>query len=84
MGDEAFDLLAQLPYRLKKVKITLAPMRLSREEFVQRIAAALGVPFDEARERTRAVFATLRVAVSWGELEDIVLQLEPDYVDLLA
>jgi hypothetical protein len=30
------------------------------------------------------VFGTLREAVSWGELEDVVLQLDPEYADLLA
>jgi uncharacterized protein (DUF2267 family) len=84
-GDEAWDLLAQLPARLKKaVTITQAPMAMTRDEFVDRIAEELGVPREEARDRIRAVFGTLREAVSWGELEDVILQLEPDYVDLLA
>jgi uncharacterized protein (DUF2267 family) len=38
----------------------------------------------EAKERVRAVFATIRRAVSWGEFEDVVVQLEPGYADLLA
>jgi uncharacterized protein (DUF2267 family) len=42
------------------------------------------VSADEARQRVRAVFATLREAVSWGELEDVVLKLEPEWADLLA
>ena len=84
-GDEAFDLLAQLPAQLKKaVTITQAPMRMSRDEFVERIAEELQLSPVEARERVRAVFGTLRLAVSWGELEDVVLQLDPEYADLLA
>jgi hypothetical protein len=36
-GDEADDLLAQLPYLLRKsVTVTRAAMRLSRDEFVER------------------------------------------------
>jgi uncharacterized protein (DUF2267 family) len=36
-GDEADDLLAQLPYLLRKsVKVRRAAMRLSRDEFVER------------------------------------------------
>jgi uncharacterized protein (DUF2267 family) len=33
---------------------------------------------------SRAVFGTLREAVSWGELEDVPLELDPEYADLLA
>jgi uncharacterized protein (DUF2267 family) len=84
-GKEAFDLLAQLPARVKKsVEITQAPMQLSREQFLEYVAEKLGVPRVEARERIRAVFYALRQAVSWGELEDILLELDPDYVDLIA
>ena len=39
---------------------------------------------EEARKRVRAVFSTLREAVSWGELEDVMAQLEPEYADFLA
>jgi uncharacterized protein (DUF2267 family) len=82
---EGHDLLAQLPYRLKtSVSVTIAQVPLARDEFVARVAGELDVPEDEARRRIRAVFATLREAVSWGELEDVVLELDPDYADLLA
>lgn len=60
-GDEAWDLLAQLPAQLKEALI-ISP-------------AALPL---------RVVFGTLREAVSWGELEDVVSQLDPGYADLLA
>ena len=84
-GDEAWDLLAQLPAQLKQaVIISPAALPLPADEFVDRVASALDVPFDEAKERVRAVFATLREAVSWGELADVLAQLEPDYADLLA
>jgi uncharacterized protein (DUF2267 family) len=84
-GDEDWDLLAQLPAELKQaVQITVAPMPLSRDAFLERVAEQLGVSADEARQRVRAVFATLREAVSWGELEDVVLKLEPEWADLLG
>jgi uncharacterized protein (DUF2267 family) len=84
-GKEARDLLAQLPAKLKtSVTVTLAPMPMSRDDFVDRVAAQLQVPREEARTRIRAVFATLREAVSWGELEDVILELDPEYADLLA
>jgi uncharacterized protein (DUF2267 family) len=82
---EAHDLLAQLPYQMKRsVAVTVARVPLSRDEFVARVAEELDVPEDEARKRARAVFGTLREAVSWGELEDVLLELDPEYADLLA
>jgi uncharacterized protein (DUF2267 family) len=82
---EGHDLLAQLPYQLKtSVAVTIAQVPLSRDEFVARVGTELQVSEDEARKRIRAVFGTLREAVSWGELEDVLLELDPDYADLLA
>jgi uncharacterized protein (DUF2267 family) len=82
---EGRDLLAQLPYQLKtSVAATVAQVPLSRDEFVARVAGELQVSEDEARKRIRAVFGTLREAVSWGELEDVLLELDPEYADLLA
>jgi|ERR1700704_1315640 uncharacterized protein (DUF2267 family) len=82
---EGHDLLAQLPYQLKtSVAVTVARLPLSRDEFVARVAQELDVSKEEARKRIRAVFGTLREAVSWGELEDVLLELDPEYADLLA
>lgn len=84
-GKEARDLLAQLPAKLKtSVTVTIAQMPMTRDEFVERIGGELQVSQGEARNRIRAVFATLREAVSWGELEDVILELDPEYADLLA
>jgi uncharacterized protein (DUF2267 family) len=57
---------------------------LPADEFVERVARELNLSTEEARTRVRAVFGTLREAVSWGELEDVVSQLDPEYADLLA
>jgi uncharacterized protein (DUF2267 family) len=82
---EGHDLLAQLPYELKRsVTVTVAQVPLSRDEFIARVAQELDVSEGEARKRIRAVVGTLREAVSWGELEDVLLELDPDYADLLA
>jgi hypothetical protein len=43
----------------------------------------LDVSADEARKRIRAVFGTLREAVSWGA-GGLLLELDPEYADLLA
>jgi uncharacterized protein (DUF2267 family) len=77
--------VAQLPARLKAaVTLTQLPMPMSREEFVERVATQLQVEPEEAGRRIRGVFNVLRQAVTWGELEDVILQLDPEYADLLA
>jgi uncharacterized protein (DUF2267 family) len=84
-GDEARDLLAQLPARLKMaVTVTRAVMPMTRDEFVERIATELQVTKEEALDRIRGVFGTLREAVTRGEFEDVLSQLDPEYADLLA
>jgi uncharacterized protein (DUF2267 family) len=42
------------------------------------------VDADEARSPIRGVFSVLRRAVTWGELEDVIRQFDPEYADLLA
>ena len=84
-GKEANDLLAQLPAMFKELVVyTPAAMPLSADDFVRRVGESLEIPPDEARTRIRAVFATLREAVTRGELEDVIEQLDPDYADFLA
>jgi uncharacterized protein (DUF2267 family) len=84
-GDEAYDLLAQLPARLKtRVIVSPSAQPISAEEFVERVADQLELSPGEARERIRAVFATIRRAVSLGEFDDVLAQLDPEYADLLA
>jgi uncharacterized protein (DUF2267 family) len=84
-GDEAWDLLAQLPAQLKTALIiSPAALPIGADDFVERVATELDVPPVEARTRIRAVFATLREAITRGELEDVLAQLDPQYADLLA
>ncbi|MGZ4302663.1 MAG: DUF2267 domain-containing protein [Gaiellaceae bacterium] len=84
-GKEARDLLAQLPAMFKElVIISPSAQPLSADEFVGRVSDDLDVPEDEARARIRAVFATLREAVTRGQFEDVLAQLDPEYADLLA
>lgn len=83
-GKEANDLLAQLPAIFRDlVVVSPAPLPISVDEFVARVADELQVGPDEARKRIRATFATLREAVTVGELQDVLEQLDPDYADLL-
>lgn len=59
-------------------------MRMTPDQFVDRIACELELQPDEARGRVRAVFGTISEAVTWGEFEDVILQLEPEYADRFA
>lgn len=84
-GDEARDMLSELPYQLKvSVTVTEAPMRWPVDRFVAWIAEKLDVPEDEARRRADAVFMTLHDALSPGEFRDILEQLDPPYANLLG
>jgi len=84
-GDESWDLLAQLPAKAKKaVLITAAPVRVTGEELVARAARQLAVTAEEARERVRAVLATLREALTGGALDDVIRELGGEWADLLG
>jgi uncharacterized protein (DUF2267 family) len=85
VGGEADDLLAQLPEPLKS-EITVTPEAdpMNPQEFLQRVAGDLGLPVEEARDRTRAVFSTLHDAVTEGEWEEVVGQLDRKYAELIA
>jgi uncharacterized protein (DUF2267 family) len=85
LGQEADDLLAQLPEPLKS-EITVTPQAdsMSPQEFLQRVGGDLGLPEDEARGRARAVFTTLQEAVTEGEWEDVVGPLDRKYAELIG
>lgn len=84
-GGEADDLLAQLPEPLKStINVTEAADPMKPDEFVDRIARELQLPEEEARDRVRAVFGELREAVTPGEFEDVLSQLDRKYAELLA
>lgn len=86
-GGEALDLAVQLPHPLQLV---LKPgpdnesaQRHGAAEFVARVAARAQVDEPTAREAVRAVFTTLREAITGGEFDDLVVQLPRDYRDLV-
>jgi uncharacterized protein (DUF2267 family) len=57
---------------------------MSYDEFLARVADELDVAPEKARELVRAVFGTIREAVSPGEFRDVLEQLDSEYADLLA
>lgn len=84
-GEEARELLAQLPGPLKEAVIVAEePVKMKVSEFVERVAEELGVMPEEARRRAEAVFGVLREAVSPGELHDVLVQLPSGYAELLV
>jgi uncharacterized protein (DUF2267 family) len=85
IGGEADDLLAQLPEPLKSEILVIDEADpMDPQEFVQRVARELELPEEEARERVRAVFGTLHEAVTEGEWEEVVGQLDKKYAELIA
>jgi uncharacterized protein (DUF2267 family) len=85
IGGEADDLLAQLPEPLKSEILVIDEADpMDPQEFVQRVARELELPEQEARERVRAVFGTLHEAVTEGEWEEVVGQLDKKYAELIA
>jgi uncharacterized protein (DUF2267 family) len=57
--------------------------RMSAEEFVRHVADREGVGSDDVVRHVRAVFETLREAVSVDEFSDITVELPPDFAPLL-
>jgi uncharacterized protein (DUF2267 family) len=84
-GKEASDLLAQLPGELQRaVIVSPSPLPIDHGEFVANIARELSASEDEALRRIRSVVSTLREAVSWGEFQDVLEDLDPQYADFVA
>jgi uncharacterized protein (DUF2267 family) len=84
-GGQARDIARQLPPPLDE---WLQPEHekaepFDLEVFVQRVADRALVDFDAARVGVRAVFRTLREAVTGAEFEDVLAQLPREYAALL-
>lgn len=84
-GKVTRDLLAQLPGDLQRaVIISLSPLPIDHDAFIANIGRELGISDEQARKRIRAVVSTLREAVSWGEFQDVLEELDPQYADFVA
>jgi uncharacterized protein (DUF2267 family) len=82
---EALDLAAQLPKPLQVAMRHRAEgaERIGLGEFVRRVAERAGVDDAVATNGVRAVFTTLREAVTGGEFDDLLAELPRDFA-LLA
>ena len=80
-GGQANNLAAQLPGELQ------APLRrtaeeaedFSLEEFYRRVSEREGVDIDTARNDVSAVMTVLRLAVTGGELDNLIAQLPSEF-----
>ncbi|GIJ76811.1 Uncharacterized conserved protein, DUF2267 family [Micromonospora phaseoli] len=86
-GGEVLDLAVQLP---EPLRLPLRPTpdieaaeRFGAAEFVARVAVRAGVQEPAARDAIRAVFITVREAVSGGEFDELVVQMPRDYRDMV-
>jgi uncharacterized protein (DUF2267 family) len=85
-GGEAEDLAAQLPQELKP-HLTGGREEAERfdvDTFMARVADRAGTDPDQTLAHAGAVFATLREAVTAGELDDIAAQLPDGLRDLVG
>ena len=80
-GGEATDLAAQLPEELKAPLERSAEEaeRFSLEEFYERVAEREGVDLETARNHASAVMSVLRLAVTPGQLDDLMAQLPSEF-----
>jgi uncharacterized protein (DUF2267 family) len=86
-GGEVDDLAEQLPDELAQIlegAKTRKAQRMSLAEFVAGVAEREGVPTEQAREHTRAVFQALREAVTGEEWLDMTAELSDDYTPVLT
>ncbi|WBB81210.1 DUF2267 domain-containing protein [Micromonospora sp. WMMD882] len=86
-GGEALDLAAQLPKPLqsllRKTPSTEYAERFGAAEFVARVGRRADLDLVGARDGIRAVFTTLREAVTGGEFDELASQFPRDYRDLV-
>ena len=88
--DEAGQVVAQLPYELKKVWAEgespgRQPLKINREQFYERVKREAELPSKRvARWIVLAVFAALKEQLSPGEAGDVIAQLPKDLKEVWA
>lgn len=81
---EALDLAAQLPEPLQLAmrQRTETADRFGLGEFTHRVAERAGIDEAAAVNGIRAVFTTLREAITGGEFDDVLTQLPREFAEL--
>jgi uncharacterized protein (DUF2267 family) len=82
---EALDLAAQLPKPLQMAlrQRTETAERFGLAEFSRRVRERAGIDEAAATNGIRAVFATMREAVTSGEFDDVLAQLPREFAELV-
>ena len=85
-GGESSDLAAQLPPELQPPLLEAEGpgQRFGVEGFLTRAAQELGASEEAARWDASAVLSTLGEAVTGGELNQVLTQLQPGYAPLFG
>jgi uncharacterized protein (DUF2267 family) len=82
---EADDLAAQLPHHFAYcLQNESQAERFPPAEFARRVMCVVPLSNEQTRGAVRAIFTVLSEAVSKGELEDVLLQLDADYTQLVG
>lgn len=87
IGDEAKDLAAQLPEEIGQYlrgREGENGAHFSLQEFYSKVSEKEHIEAPTAANHVRAVFATLRDAVTPGEFEEVRNALSKDYEELFA
>ena len=77
IGEEARDLHAQLPQKVREILTQCrvhegSQEKFGRAEMVSSVAQDLGLPLDAAEARIRAVFKVVAAHVSEGEVKQVI------------
>jgi uncharacterized protein (DUF2267 family) len=86
-GNEANNAAAQLPKGIAQYlqhQYAGAGVRLSLDEFFERISLREGVELPQAVNHAHAVIDVLTDAISYGEIQDIRTQLPPEFAPLFG
>jgi uncharacterized protein (DUF2267 family) len=83
--DEQDHLAAQLPNELKDVvRKRYGADRFMLEDFYNRVRARADMGYPDAVKRSRAVLEVVQLAVSPGEMEDILAELPEEYLEVFG
>ena len=86
VGGESKDLAAQLPVELQPALLEAGEgaAGIGVEQFLSRAAQALGASEETATWDVSAVLTTVAEAVTGGQLNQVLTQLQPGYAELFG